>query len=108
MRILALLLAFLTGFPLYADSTKWEKEIAAFETSDTKQAPAKGGIVFVGSSSIRMWKSLAQDFPQHNVLNRGFGGSEIADSTFFADRIIFPYEPRMVVLYAGGNDIHNG
>ncbi|MDB6152625.1 MAG: lipolytic protein family [Chthoniobacteraceae bacterium] len=87
---------------------KWESEIAAFEIADQAEAPAKGGIVFVGSSSIRLWKTLGHDFPDYPVLNRGFGGSEIVDSTHFADRIIFPYEPRMVVLYAGGNDIHAG
>ncbi len=89
------------------DYAKWEKEIAAFEQADAQNPPAKGGIVFVGSSSIRLWKTLAQDFPQHRVLNRGFGGSEIADSTYFADRIILPCEPRMVVLYAGGNDLNS-
>ncbi len=87
---------------------KWEKEIAAFEAHDAEDPPEKGGIVFVGSSSIKLWKTLAADFPQHRVLNRGFGGSEIADSVHFADRIVIPYAPRMVVLYAGGNDIHKG
>lgn len=90
------------------DYAKWEKEIAAFEQADAQHPPAKGGIVFVGSSSIRLWKTLAQDFPRHRVLNRGFGGSEITDSVHFADRIILPYEPRMVVLYAGGNDLNAG
>ena len=51
---------------------------------------------------------MAADFPDHKVINRGFGGSEIVDSTHFADRIIFPYEPRQVFLRAGGNDIHAG
>ena len=90
------------------DFAKWESEIAAFEKADAQTPPAKGGIVFVGSSSIRLWKTLAEDFPQHRVLNRGFGGSEIADSVHFADRIVLPYAPRMVVLYAGGNDLNNG
>ena len=90
------------------DFAKWEKEIAAFEQADAQTPPAKGGIVFLGSSSIRLWKTLAQDFPQHRVLNRGFGGSEIADSVYFSDRIVLQYEPRMVVLYAGGNDLNNG
>ena len=62
----------------------------------------------MGSSSIRLWKTLAQDFPEHRVLNRGFGGSEIADSVQFADRIVIPYAPRMVVMYAGGNDLNAG
>ncbi len=90
------------------DYAKWEKEIAAFGRADAQNPPSKGGIVFVGSSSIRLWKTLAEDFPQHRVLNRGFGGSEIADSLYFADHIILPYEPRMIVLYAGGNDLNSG
>ncbi|MEP6671438.1 MAG: SGNH/GDSL hydrolase family protein [Chthoniobacter sp.] len=89
-------------------SAKWEKEIAAFEAKDQENPPPKGGIVFVGSSSIRKWTTLAEDFPHHQVLNRGFGGSQLIDSVHFADRIVLPYEPRMVVLYAGSNDIHAG
>lgn len=88
------------------DASKWEKEIAAFDAADRQAAPPQGGIVFVGSSSIRMWKSLAQDFPGHKVINRGFGGSQLADSVHFVDRLILRYRPRQVVIYAGGNDIH--
>ena len=87
---------------------KWEKEIAAFEQMDKTNPPPKGGVVFIGSSTVRLWKSLPQDFPGHNVINRGFGGSEIMDATHFADRVVFPYEPRAVFLRAGGNDIHGG
>ena len=65
-------------------------------------------MLFIGSSTIRLWKSLPTDFPALKILNRGFGGSQIADATHFADRVIFPYEPRMIVLRAGGNDIHAG
>jgi lysophospholipase L1-like esterase len=85
---------------------RWEKDIAAFEKQDAAMPPIKGGIVFVGSSSIRMWRTLAEDFPKHNVLNRGFGGSQVSDSVHFADRVVTPYEPRMVVMYAGGNDLN--
>jgi len=91
-----------------ADFEKWEKEIAAYEQTDRISPPPKGGLLFIGSSTIRLWKTLAQDFPQHRVINRGFGGSQIADSTHFAERIIFPYAPRMILLRAGGNDIHAG
>ena len=87
---------------------KWEPEIAAFEKADQTEPPPKGAIVFIGSSSIRKWKTLAEDFPYHRVINRGFGGSEIIDSVHFADRIVIPYAPRLVVLYAGGNDINAG
>ena len=89
--------------PPYA---KWEKEIAAFEQHDAENPPPKHAIVFVGSSSIRKWTTVAQDFPHHQVLNRGFGGSEMADSVHFADRIVLPYAPRFIVVYAGGNDIN--
>jgi lysophospholipase L1-like esterase len=90
------------------DYERWEKEIAAYEASDWANPPAKGGVLFIGSSTIRLWETLAEDFPRHTVLNRGFGGSEIVDATHFADRLIFPYEPKQIFLRSGGNDIHNG
>ncbi|WP_165247355.1 GDSL-type esterase/lipase family protein [Paludisphaera soli] len=90
------------------DYAKWESEIAAMEAADAQSPPAKGGGLFIGSSTIRLWKTLAQDFPDHKVVNRGFGGSEITDSTHFADRLIFPFEPKQIFLRAGGNDIHAG
>jgi lysophospholipase L1-like esterase len=86
----------------------FEKEIAAFEALDRDKMPPPGAVLFIGSSSIRLWKTLAQDFPELTVLNRGFGGSTIADSVRYADRIVLPYRPRMIVLYAGGNDLHGG
>lgn len=87
---------------------KWEKEIAAMEAADKTSPPPKGAILFIGSSTIRLWTSLATDFPEHRVINRGFGGSQIVDSTHFAPRIVFPCEPRVIFLRAGGNDIHAG
>ncbi len=95
--------------PVVQHSTaKWETEIRAFEAGDRTNPPVKHGILFIGSSSIRLWKTLAKDFPGEPVINRGFGGSRIADSTALADRIIFPYEPRTIVFYAGDNDIAQG
>ena len=87
--------------------SRWEKEIAAFEKQDAEKPPAKNGIVFVGSSSIRLW-NLKQSFPELNALNRGFGGSHLADSAHFASRLVIKYQPRIVVLYAGDNDIAAG
>lgn len=87
---------------------RWEKEIAAFEAADAKNPPPKGAVLFIGSSSIKLWKTLAKDFPEHKVINRGFGGSQIADATRYADRIVIPCKPRLIVLGAGGNDIHGG
>jgi hypothetical protein len=90
------------------DFDKWEKDIARMEQMDRTNPPPKGALLFIGSSTIGRWKTLAQDFPEQRVINRGFGGSEIVDSTHFADRIVFPCEPRMIFLRAGGNDIFAG
>lgn len=90
------------------DFARWEGDIRAFEAADRTAPPPPGAVLFIGSSTIRMWTTLARDFPEHLVLNRGFGGSEIADAAHFADRIVIPYRPRQVFLRAGGNDIHAG
>lgn len=86
---------------------RWEKDIAAFERRDREAPPPKGAVVFVGSSSIRLW-DLAKSFPDVATINRGFGGSQLADAAHFAPRIVVPYEPRLVVLYAGDNDLAAG
>jgi lysophospholipase L1-like esterase len=91
-----------------SNPAQWEKEIQAFEAADKTAPPPQDGILFIGSSSIRLWKTLASDFPKLPVINRGFGGSQIPDSTSFAPRIVRPYRPRMIVMYAGGNDINAG
>jgi len=93
---------------VFAAPEKWTAEIEKFTQADALKAPAQGAVVFVGSSSIRRWSSLATDFPEINLLNRGFGGSELPDSVFFADRIVIPYAPRLVVVYAGENDLQAG
>ncbi|MBA9078912.1 SGNH/GDSL hydrolase family protein [Rufibacter quisquiliarum] len=88
--------------------TIWEKEIMAFEKSDSLKMPPPGGILFVGSSSVRGWRSVGQDFPDKPVLNRGFGGSRIGDAVYYFDRIIKKYQPRQIFFYAGDNDIASG
>lgn len=87
-------------------TNRWEQDIRAFEAVDRTNPPPKNAILFVGSSSIRLWKTLAKDFPDKPVINRGFGGSFISDSVHFADRIVLPHRPRQIVMYAGGNDIN--
>ncbi|MEX0819441.1 MAG: SGNH/GDSL hydrolase family protein [Pirellulaceae bacterium] len=90
-----------------AKESRWEATIQAFEEQDARQTPPKNGFLFVGSSSIRLW-DLKKWFPDLNAINRGFGGSEVSDSVEFAERIILKYEPRVVVVYAGDNDIAHG
>src|SRR5262245_15998441 len=94
--------------PALADPAKWKKEIEGFEKADATKPPPKNAVFFIGSSSIRLWKTLDQDFPECVVVNRGFGGSEIADSVAYVEKVVLQYQPRMIVLYAGGNDINAG
>lgn len=86
---------------------RWEKEIKAFEEADKKERPPENGIVFVGSSSIRLWK-VKEAFRDLPVINRGFGGSQIADAVKHADRIVIAYKPKVVVFFSGGNDLAAG
>jgi lysophospholipase L1-like esterase len=106
LRLLVLLLAVVgASLPVHADPARWEEEIARLVAQD---AEVQADVVFVGSSSIRMWRTLAQDFPGVRVLNRGFGGSHLEDSVFYFDRLVLPHAPRVVVLYAGENDLSAG
>src|SRR5690606_21985724 len=91
-----------------ATESRWEKTIQTFEAADKENPPPQDAILFIGSPSIRGWRTLAEDFAGYEVINRGFGGSQIAESVEFAHRIILPYRPSMVVLYAGENDIRAG
>jgi acetyl esterase/lipase/lysophospholipase L1-like esterase len=94
--------------PEIRDFTNWEKEIARMETEDQTNPPPKNAILFAGSSTIRLWKTLAADFPEAKVISRGFGGSEVVDSTHFAERLIIPHAPKQIFLRAGGNDLWAG
>lgn len=87
---------------------QWAADIAAFAAADQAHPPPAHPVLFVGSSSIRLWSSLASDFPGRSAINRGFGGSRIPDATYHADRLVAPYHPRAIVLYAGDNDLAEG
>ncbi|HEY3319448.1 MAG TPA: GDSL-type esterase/lipase family protein [Planctomycetota bacterium] len=93
--------------PAKNPSEKWEKDIKRFEEKDQASPPPKGEVLFVGSSSIVKLKN-EKWFPNVKAVNRGFGGSHIADSVYYFDRIVKPYEPKVIVFHAGGNDIAAG
>ncbi len=95
------------GEPADPDPNRFAKEIEAFGEWDSKNAVPAEPVLFVGSSSIRMWRTH-ESFPDLPVINRGFGGSHIADVTHFAGRVVLPYKPRVIVFYAGDNDIASG
>ncbi|WP_256774943.1 MULTISPECIES: SGNH/GDSL hydrolase family protein [unclassified Stenotrophomonas] len=94
--------------PAQVSNVAWAQDMADFAKADAATPPPRGGIEFIGSSSIRMWHSLATDFPGQPVFNRGFGGSEVRDSTWYAGQIVVPYAPCKVFFYAGDNDLNSG
>lgn len=86
----------------------FEPDIQLFEKQDRIKFPTKGAILFVGSSSIRLWKTLETDFTGFQVINRGFGGSKTTDILHFFDRIVTPYQPKVIIYYTGTNDLASG
>ncbi len=80
-------------------------EIHAFKKQDSLTVPEKNGNLFVGSSSLRMWKNIREDLAGYKVINRGFGGSSLPDVIRYVNEIIFPYQPRQVLIYCGENDL---
>jgi lysophospholipase L1-like esterase len=107
--ILALLLLIfvVAGYVFWSmgNASFWESSIQKFEAEDRIHPPKPGTILFVGSSSINFWHTLSRDMAPLDAINRGFGGSQIEHVNHFADRIVLPYRPRAVVLYAGDNDL---
>ena len=87
---------------------EFEGDIRVFEQGDRELGSRPPRVVFIGSSSIRIWDDLAKDFPGHKVVNRGFGGSQIVDAVYFGDRILKAHKPRLIVFFAGTNDINAG
>lgn len=106
LRLLTLFIALATS--TFAAPESWAERIDAMTAADAEKPPVQGAVVFVGSSSIALWKNVVADFPDFPVINRGFGGSEVADSVYYIDRIVLPYRPRAVVFYAGENDLVAG
>ncbi len=104
-----LILFIFTSFSSFAQEYQkiWQTEIDAFDVLNGDN-PMQEGILFTGSSSIRMWKDPAKDFNNPKILNRGFGGSQIIDLIENFDQLILKYHPKKIVIYSGDNDIQEG
>jgi lysophospholipase L1-like esterase len=86
----------------------FESEVSALEARLSQSPISSSPVVFYGSSSIRLWKSLQQDFSGYAVLNCGFGGSRLTDCVRYANRLVLPRKPSAIVIYAGDNDLAGG
>ncbi|MCB1229830.1 MAG: hypothetical protein KDN19_06170 [Verrucomicrobiae bacterium] len=93
--------------PKPLDPTRWENDMKKFEAQDEASPPPKGALLFVGSSSIRLWE-LKNNFPSEATINRGFGGSTIADSVHYFDLLVARHQPKAILMYAGDNDVAHG
>jgi lysophospholipase L1-like esterase len=89
------------------DKPFWN-EIKDFQEKDSIAMPPAKGIVFVGSSSLRMWKDLEQTFKSYNAINRGFGGSDLFYANEYINELVLKYKPRQVMIYSGENDVASG
>jgi lysophospholipase L1-like esterase len=106
-KILLVLLLFVSTSILAQNP--FEKEILAYEKQDSLSMPAKGQILFIGSSSFRLWKSFEADMKGLPAsFNRGFGGSTLADALYYFDRLVVKYQPKWVIMYEGDNDLAKG
>lgn len=88
--------------------TAWEPHIERLEAAARTAPPAPGGVLFAGSSSIRLWPSLESAFPGVRAVNHGFGGSEMEDLLHYVDRLVIAHRPRLVFVYEGDNDLNAG
>lgn len=107
-KILFLLICQIVGLSLFAQEfPRFEKEVKDLIAGDSL-VNKKKLILFTGSSSIRMWKDLKTDFPEHNIVNRGFGGSDMTDLLYYAKLLITQYKPTKIFIYEGDNDVNAG
>lgn len=112
MRFTTITILVLIGYIVRAQDTTgpegWESTIKDFERQDIQHPPAKGSNLFVGSSSLAIWRTMNESFPGYAVLNRGFGGSNFIDLLYYVDRIVVPYAPSKIFVYEGDNDLAAG
>ena len=107
MQFKIILFLLLLSGSLFAQNVKtaFYDDIQAFKKQDSVSFPKKNAILFIGSSSFTMWKDVQNDFPNHTIINRGFGGSTLQDQLRYIKDIVFPYKPKQIIIYCGENDL---
>lgn len=108
--VLLLLLAALTlrGAEPASAAGHFEKQVRLYEAADLANPPPKDAIMLAGDSQFFRWKTYREDLPGYTVVNRGIDSFQISDLIQFADRLVLPHRPRLIILHVGGNDVHNG
>lgn len=104
VKIIILSLLCISLLACNATAQPFAAEIAQFKKQDSIAMPPANAILFTGSSSFRIWDSLQAAFPNHTIINRAFGGSTLPDVIYYADEVIFKYQPKQIFIYCGDND----
>ena len=106
-KILSLLLLLSVSAGIYAQSPDqpFYNDVMAFKKKDSITAPPANPILFIGSSSFTKWTNVQDAFPGYTILNRAFGGSTLLDLIRYTDQVVFPYNPKQIVIYCGENDV---
>lgn len=105
MKVAIALISLILFFEDNPDPLRFQDEINSYKQADKTEPPPDGCYLFIGSSSMRMWKSLEEDFKDYPVINRGFGGSHFSDAIYYFEDLILAYNPEKIVIYEGDNDI---
>src|SRR5262249_52435607 len=112
LRVTALAITVFAASSCGADpksgTNRFEQDILAFEAADHKNPPPEGAILFVGDSLFTRWRAMQTDLPEHFVISRAFGGSQMSALIYYIERSVLPYKPRLIVVSEGDNDIHRG
>jgi lysophospholipase L1-like esterase len=90
------------------NADRFEAQVAAYEAEDKANPPPAGAILFIGDSQFFRWKTIHEDLAGYTVINRGIDSFRIPDLIRYADRLVTPYRPRLIVMHVGGNDVHHG
>ena len=105
MKTVIALFSLVLFFEDNPDPLRFQDEINSYKQTDNTNPPPEGCYLFIGSSSMRMWKTLQEDFKDYPVINRGFGGSHFSDVIYYYEDLILAYNPEKIVIYEGDNDI---
>jgi lysophospholipase L1-like esterase len=89
-------------------AAKFEQQVLEYEAADRAAPPPQGAILFAGDSQFYRWKTIHEDLPGYTLVNRGIDSFQLRDLIHYADRLVVPHAPRLIVLHVGGNDVHNG
>ncbi len=87
---------------------RFEKQVQEYEARDRANPPPRGAILFAGDSQFFRWATIHDDLAGYTLINRGVDSFQLPDLIHYVDRLVLPYEPRLIVLHVGGNDVHNG